>query len=283
MRLGAPIFGDASEPEKWAQLVGQHGYRAAYCPVDHKADDATVQAYVEAAQRHDIVIAEVGAWSNPLSSDETTRKEAIVFCQARLDLAERIWARCCVNITGSRGAQWDGPNPANLTPDTFDIIVATTREIIDAVKPTRTFFTLETMPYLYPDSPQSYLSLLEAIDRPAAAVHLDPVNLINSPERYFNNGDFLRECFALLGSRIRSVHAKDVLMESGLLVHLNEVRPGLGTLDYKTFLHEMDKLDPDTPFMLEHLPNAAEYALAIEYVRQTASEMGVTLSPSSVV
>lgn len=277
MRLGAPIFGNASDPQQWAQLVLAHGYRAAYCPVDHKADDAMVQAYAEAAQRHDIVIAEVGAWSNPLSSDEATRQKAIAYCQAQLDLADRIGARCCVNITGSRGAQWDGPDAANLTPDTFDLIVETTREIIDAVKPTRTFFTLETMPYLYPDSPQSYLRLLEAIDRPANAVHLDPVNLINNPERYFHNGDFLRECFALLGARIRSVHAKDVLMESRLLVHINEVRPGLGTLDYAAFLRETDKLDPDTPLMLEHLPNAEEYALAADYVRQIAAQNAIKL------
>ncbi len=277
MRLGAPIFGEKSEPEQWAKLVLQHGYRAAYCPVDNKADDATVRAYVEAAKHHDIVIAEVGAWSNPLSKDETTRKTAIAFCQAQLDLAERIGARCCVNITGSRGAQWDGPDPENLTSDTFDCIVETTREIIDAVKPIRTFFTLETMPYLYPDSPQSYLRLLQSIDRPACAVHLDPVNLINCPERYFHNADFLRECFQLLGSRIRSVHAKDVLMEAGMLVHINEVRPGLGTLDYATFLREMDKLDPDTPIMLEHLPNAEEYALAATYVRQTAAQIGAAL------
>ncbi len=277
MRLGAPIFGDAKDPEQWAQLVLQHGYRAAYCPVDYKADDATVRAYAEAARRHDIVIAEVGAWSNPLSKDEETRNKAIVHCQSQLALAERIGARCCVNITGSRGAQWDGPAPENLTLFTFEMIVETTREIIDAVKPTRTFFTLETMPYLYPDSPQSYLNLLEAIDRPACAVHLDPVNLINCPERYFHNSDFLRECFGLLGSRIRSVHAKDVLMETRLLVHLNEVRPGLGTLDYRVLLQEMDKLDPNTPFMLEHLPNAEEYTLAADYVRQTAGQIGVSL------
>lgn len=277
MRLGAPIFGEAKEPEAWAMLVKQHGYRAAYCPVDARTDEATVKAFADAAQRHDIVIAEVGAWSNPISADDAKRKEAIAHCQTQLALAERIGARCCVNITGSRGEQWDGPHPDNLTSETFELIVETTREIIDAVKPTRTFYTLETMPYLYPDSPQNYVRLMEAIDRSACAVHLDPVNLINCPERYFDNSQFLRECFQLLGGRIRSVHAKDVTMRSTLLVHLDEVRPGLGTLDYATFLREMDKLDPDTPFMLEHLPNAEEYALAADYVRQVAAQTGVSL------
>ena len=39
------------------------------------------------------------------------------------------------------------------------------------------------MPYLLPDSPDSYLALLEAVDRERFAVHLDPVNMINTPAK----------------------------------------------------------------------------------------------------
>jgi hypothetical protein len=35
------------------------------------------------------------------------------------------------------------------------MIVETTRSIIDAGKPTRTFFALDTMHWAYPDSPDS--------------------------------------------------------------------------------------------------------------------------------
>lgn len=61
MRLGGPVFGDGSDPEKWVAVVRQHGYGAAYCPVDNKADEATVRAYAEAAKAANIVIAEVGS------------------------------------------------------------------------------------------------------------------------------------------------------------------------------------------------------------------------------
>jgi len=44
--------------------------------------------------------------SNPLSSDEQTRRTAIARCQAMLALADAIGARCCVNIAGSRGEKW---------------------------------------------------------------------------------------------------------------------------------------------------------------------------------
>ncbi|MBC8137526.1 MAG: sugar phosphate isomerase/epimerase [Fibrella sp.] len=276
MRLGGPVYDVGTSPDEWVSAVQRHGYRAAYCPVGLNADDATVTAYVRAAKEANIVIAEVGAWSNPISTDPVVRKAAIAKCQVSLALADRIGALCCVNISGSRGEKWDGPHPDNLTPETFDMIVETTRLIIDAVQPSRAFYTLETMPWMYPDSPESYLQLLEAIDRPQFAVHLDPVNIICSPQRYFDNAALIRKCFDLLGPHIKGCHAKDITLSDKLTTHLDEVRPGLGSLDYTVLLHEMNRLDPDTPLMLEHLPSEIEYTLAAEWVRNKAKEEGIT-------
>ncbi len=277
MRLGGPVFGDCASPERWVAAVRAAGYRAAYCPVDANAPDAVVRAYADAAREADIVIAEVGAWSNPLSPDDATRTAAIRHCQDQLTLADRIGARCCVNIAGSRGAQWDGPHPDNLMPQTFDLIVESVQSILDAVRPDRAYYTLETMPWMYPDSPDSYRRLVEAIDRPQFAVHLDPVNMICSPQRFFANGDFLRECFAVLGPWTQGCHAKDITLASHLTVHLDEARPGLGSLNYQVLLEEMNKLPPDTPLMLEHLPTEEEYTLAAEYVRSVAAQVSVSL------
>jgi sugar phosphate isomerase/epimerase len=157
------------------------------------------------------------------------------------------------------------------------MIVETTRSIIDAVKPTRTYFTLETMPWAYPDSADSYLRLLQAIDRERFAVHLDPVNLVCSPQRYYGSGKLIRECFEKLGPYIKSCHAKDILLQTKLTTHLDEVRPGQGGLDYATFLRELSKL-PGTPLMLEHLPNAEEYDKAAEHIRGVARELGLSFA-----
>lgn len=277
MRLGAPIHGQFASPEAWVAAVQQQGYRAAYCPVTLDADQATVEAYASAATAANIVIAEVGAWSNPLSPDSAIRDAAIERCIRSLDLAERIGARCCVNIAGSRGERWDGPHKDDLTKATFELIVETVQQIIDAVKPSRTFYTLEPMPYMYPDSIESYQRLIQAIDRPAFAVHFDPVNLINSPQLYYANGDFMRAFVDQLGPAIKSVHAKDTIIRQQLTVHIDEVRPGLGTLDYPALLHALSALDPDLPFMLEHLPSQEEYEAAAAYVRGVAAQEGIQL------
>ncbi|HNS00444.1 MAG TPA: TIM barrel protein [Planctomycetota bacterium] len=271
--MGGPA--PAADPEAWVRELGRRGYRAAYCPVGADASDDVLKAYARAAAKADIVIAEVGAWSNPISRDEKQRREALALCRRQLALAERIGARCCVNISGSRGPAWDGPSKDNLTPETFDLIVATTRAIIDDVKPARTFFTLETMPWAYPDSADSYLRLLKAIDRKAFAVHFDPVNLVSSPQRYFANGALIREFFEKLGPHIRSCHAKDITLQARLMTHLDEVRPGLGNLDYAAFLGELSRF-PDVPLMLEHLPDDGEYALAADHIRAVAKTLGIS-------
>jgi sugar phosphate isomerase/epimerase len=252
------------------------GYRAAYCPVNAKASDDVVKAYARAAKKADIVIAEVGAWSNPISPDEKTRREAQQKCRTQLALADRIGANCCVNISGSRGKDWAGHSPDNFTDETFDMIVETTRALIDDVKPTRTYFTLEMMPWAYPDSADSYVALLKAIDRKRCAVHLDPVNIVCSPQRYYSNGKLIRECFRKLGPHIKSCHAKDILLSDKLTTHLDEVRPGLGGLDYEVFLKELSKM-PDTPLMIEHLKGAEEYRLAAEHIRGVAKKIGLSL------
>jgi len=286
MRLGGPVFSTFETPEEWVAAHRALGYAAAFCPVGPEASDDEVTAYVEAAREADLVIAEVGAWSNPVSPIESVRQASLEHCKARLALADRIGARCCVNVSGSRGPQdaekvtgagWAAGHPDNLTDATFDLVVASVREIIDNVQPTRTFYCLETMPWMYPDSPQNYLRLIRAIDRDRFAVHLDPVNLICSPQRYYNNAALIRECFETLGPSIKSCHAKDTLLSGTLTVHLDEVRPGVGALDFRVFLTAAEALDPDLPIMLEHLPGEEQYRLAADHLRAVAAEDGVSV------
>lgn len=273
MRLGAPIFREHTDPESWVEAVKKSGYGAAYCPIGAASDDDTVRAYRDAAEKADITIGEVGAWgNNPLSTDENARRESIRNIQERLDLADRIGARCCVTTSGSLGRHWHNP----FSEEVFGLIVESVRETIDGVKPTRTFYTLELLPRTHPHSTESYHRLTKAIDRKQFGVHFDPVNMIYSPERYYNNGALIQEFVAKLGPHIRSCHAKDILLGRGFPARLDETRPGLGKLDYGIFLREINKLDQEPPLMLEHLSTEEEYSLAADYIRSVAEANGLT-------
>lgn len=273
MRLAGHIPQKFETPLAWAEAHRRAGYGAVYSPVGLGADDADITAHVDAARYCELVIAEVGAWSNPIDPDPVKAAKALEHCRLSLDLAERLGARCCVNIAGSRNpSKWDGPHPANFSGDTFELIVQSVRAVVDAVKPRRTAYALETMPWIFPSSPDEYHALLRAIDRPGSvAVHLDPVNMINSPARAYRTGDFIRECFDKLGPHIRSCHAKDIILRETLTVHLDECRPGTGVLDYDVYLRELAKLHPDTPLCLEHI-TPEEYPLAATHLHEVAAK-----------
>lgn len=279
VRLGAPVPGSFSDPVEWVKAIKSLGYSAAYCPVGLNATAEVIKSFREEAKRSNILIAEVGVWNNMLDPDDTKRKESLDKNIRSLQLADQIGAGCCVNISGARGQIWDGPYAENYSKGTFDMIVENVRYIIDQAKPENAFYTLEPMPYMLPDSPDSYLDLVKAIDRKQFAAHLDPVNMISSPQKYYNNAAFLRECFSKLGPWIKSIHAKDILIIPELTLHLEERRPGLGALDYATFLREASKLN-NVPVMLEHLNTQEDYILAAKYVREVGKKEGIEFLPA---
>jgi sugar phosphate isomerase/epimerase len=149
--------------------------------------------------------------------------------------------------------------------------------VLDAVRPRRARFALEMMPYALPDGPDAFAQLLAAVDRPGFAAHLDPVNLVSSPRRYYDLAGLLRDCFAALGPHIVSCHAKDTRMGDALTVHIDEVRPGAGILPYEIYLGELARLPAATPLMLEHLSGPEEYARAADHIRAVAARARLSL------
>lgn len=276
--FGGPLFKKYQSPNEWIKILHDLNYGAAQCPLKPGATFTEINAYKNAAKKANIIIAEVGAWSNPLDPDENKAKAAIDKNSKALQLADEIGANCCVNISGSRNPEkWAGPHQNNLSSETFDMIVENTRKIIDAVQPKHTFYTLETMPWSFPNSVDSYVKLIKAIDRKRFAVHLDPVNLITGVNTYFNNGLLIKDAFQKLGKYIKSCHAKDILLlEDKLTPHLPEVRAGLGNLDYRVFLGELAKLN-NVPLMMEHLKSAEEYKKAADYIRLTGKSLNIQI------
>ena len=278
MRLGAPVFLKTEDPAELARAHRAEGYRAAYCPRWLTLDAPDRIREAEAAfAREDVVIAEVGAWGNLIGPDVEKRQRNLDLAQERLALADAVGARCCVDYAGTFAADSDyGPHPKNFAQDGFDFIVETIRTVIDAVKPKRARFGLEMMPWSFPESVDDYVRLLAAVDRPAFAVHLDPVNIVTSPRRYFESGALIRECFARLGPHIVSCHGKDVELRPNYMADLRECPPGQGGLDYRAFLTELNALPQEPPLMLEHLPGEAEYRAARDYVVGVAREAGLS-------
>jgi len=276
MRLGAPVEGYHSG-EEWAQMHVQLGYGAAYCPLTQQDGEAKIDEYLQAARAHDLVIAEVGIWNNLLDRDPEARKANFRYAVGQLKLADRVGARVCVNISGSHSARWDGPHPENLTEKTFREIVEITQRIIDEAAPVNTYYALEPMPWMYPCDAESYLRLIECVNRDRFAVHVDMCNLVNGMEKVYHTGDMTRNFFKKLAPHIRSVHAKDTVLRDDLTFHIGEAIPGEGIFDYDALLAECAKL-PDLPVMAEHLAAPEQYLKATRFIRSRADALGLSFT-----
>jgi len=278
MRLGGPVFVKSKDPQELARAHVAKGYRAAYSPPVSLEDAAGIKAFREAYEKAGLVIAEVGAWGNLVIPNEELRRKRVEFACRQLALADELGALGCVDYAGSFAPD-DSLNyhPKNFTREGFDIIVETVRHLLNQVKPKRAKFMLECMQWFPPDSVESYVDLILAVNHPMFGVHFDATNLVVSPRIYADTGKLIRTFIERLGPHIVSAHAKDVHHGKGYIVELYECMPGTGQLDYRALVRGLAGLKQDVPLMIEHLANEAEYDQAAAYIRGVAKEVGVSL------
>lgn len=278
MRLGGTVFYNGTDPEEYALLHVKKGFGAAICPDWVKLDrPAELNEFKRAMKQHDVKIAEVGAWCNPLHPDKEEAEKNIRYMIDRLRLAEELEADTCVNILGTKQTKtWFGPCKEGYTEYFFDEAVQVMQRIIDEVNPVHTKLSFEMMPYYFLDGPEGYLRFLDAVDRKAAGVHLDICNTMNHPERFYNNAEFIRKTFDLLRDRIVTLHLKDItIKEDSLTAAFEEVLLGTGGIDYVTLMEEITKLPKDTSAILEHLDTEEEYDMAAKAATEAANKAGM--------
>lgn len=277
MRLGGSVLNSYITPEEWLDEIIRLDYSCVIAPFDHKTDKREVEAYMALIEGHNLILGEVGAWSNPMALNIEEKEANINYCQEQLQLADELGASCCVNIVGAAGKSWDGCYEENYHEDTYSLIVDRIREIIDGVKPTNTFYTIEPMPWMVPDSPEAYLKLLRDVDRKQFGVHLDYTNMINCPSRYVKSREFIAHCYKLLGPYIKSLHIKDVTMGHELPCSIKEILPGKGSIDLGHVLQLTEKLGPNMTAYLEHFHHDQEYLQGMEYMKKIAGEVFISL------
>ncbi len=268
MRLGISSALSHTSPAHWAKQLRELGCRSAVFPVNCDSDKDTIRAYAEAAKENDLVIAEVGIWNNMLDADPEKRKANLDYAIRQIILADEIGATCAVNIAGTpHGPRWDGGYRDNFSKETFDMTVETVQYVLKQADPKRTHFSIESMPWMIPSGPQEYLELIERVNHPQFSAHLDIVNMITSPRRYFFNDEFLRECFDVLKGRICSCHLKDIRLKEEFTFQLEECAVGKGTLDIELLAQLCNEANPEMPVLIEHLNTDEEYRESFLYTK----------------
>ena len=277
--VGATHGSGVSDVYALAREHRDRGLGAAYCPVVSIDDGDRLRDIRDAFSAEGVLIAEVGGWRNMLHPDPAEAKRERQRMADYLAIADEVGALCAITCIGSPGGPGQGSHDAfNFTPGAFDAAVENARWLIDTVKPKRARFVYEIYPFSVADSPQNIRRLLDAVDRPEFAAHMDLVNLINTPRLYYENAAVARESVRLFGDRIVSAHAKDLAMQEDVSVIMHEVRPGCGNIDYATYLRVLHDLPQVVPLMLEHLHTQKDYDLGVDHIRQVAEAEQIPLA-----
>ncbi len=273
----------------WRPLLSEADFEAALPEMDLldittiaaplEAVDWTLEqstAYGELVHSFGLTIAEVAYWGNLLGSDVDRRAEHVGNVRRLLRNADAMGAGCVVTLSGSFSDE--GPlsaHPDNWTEGAQAQVAANCEEILTGLDLSRTRYALEPWCNGFFHEPDAIHAFFEHRAPDELRLHLDQMNML-SPTTYFRSGAVIDRTFELLSGRIVAVHAKDLRWHpSRMFLHLDEVVPGDGVLDYARFFTQLARLDREIPVLTEHWDSVDDYHRSFDHLRRVAVDRGL--------
>ena len=225
---------------------------------------------------NDLVVPGLGAYRfNIIHPDPAVRADHVEQVCLWVERAAAAGIASVDNVSGSRHPTVSyGYAPGSKGDEAWTDFVKSAREICDACRGTNVRFVLEPCVATLLDSPTALNRAVESIDRPdELGINFDLVNLATMESCYDLNA-VVDEVIELLGPRIVMAHVKDVRYDPTPGLHLWEVPPGEGLVDYRYWFGRLVELDRDMPVFIEHLRDMKQMVAAWQTVRNAAIEAG---------
>jgi sugar phosphate isomerase/epimerase len=240
------------------------------------APDSDVTEFKAALETYDVAVFEVPGYTNMIHPDIVKRQENLKNLTECVEAAERIGCPMVGTISGSCDRRYiHNVHPDNWTEETWKLLVESCNQVLRDTSGMKAALGMEAQVTTNLDCPEAHKRLGEDVG-PRCAVNLDPANMITL-SNYYHTTDLLNRCFDLLGETIYGAHAKDtVIWPDTQTVHVQEVCPGTGVMDFETYLIRLSNLEWPRTLCPEHL-KAEEYPLAREHIRTVAEKAGVTI------
>jgi sugar phosphate isomerase/epimerase len=276
LQAGAP---HAITPQIANQIrgMGFHGVAVFISkPLDTSlADVLAVKQTLNAAG---LEVAQANGWYEALvNPNETLRESGVRGLQALIRFGRALDAPSVYVRPGGlnpRGHWW--AHPENHSPQTFERLIDSLKKVCPTALDEGMTLAVEGHVLSPLDSPEAVRRLLEAVASPQLKFNLDPVNFIGTVKDVHDTRPMLNRLFDLLGNDGIIAHAKDCALGDALVVHINEVIPGQGTLDYELFLRRFAEKQPNGYFLIEHLP-IEKVPAAREFIVQMAERCKIEM------
>ena len=263
-----------------AQAVRDAGFRGASIIIGKslEADLADLIRLKAALHEADLEAAQTNGWYEVLvHPDPATRAQGVAGAQALVRIGRLLNAHSVYIRPGSINPR--GPwfaHPDNHTSEVFDRLVASLRQVAATAEAEGLPLALEGHVLSPLDTPERMRAVLDAVGSPALKFNLDAVNFIGSVAAVHDPRPTIERLFDLLGPDIAAVHVKDCALEDDLVLHIQEVLLGAGTMDQALILRRLGNVRPEVYTLIEHLPDERiPEARAVYW--QVAQAAGVTL------
>jgi sugar phosphate isomerase/epimerase len=173
-----------------------------------------------------------------------------------------------------------GPHPKNHSTEARERIVELLRLTAPRAEAEGVVLALECHMITALDTPAHIREIVDAVGSDSVRVNFDPVNLLSSIDAVFESGAAMVAMVAELGPRYHwTAHAKDVLIEPRLALHLEETVCGDGLLDWPAYLRCAEGLgttERPAAVLVEHMP-AFLAPRGLAFLREQAATAGVTI------
>lgn len=148
-----------------------------------------------------------------------------------------------------------GPARENFGGAARHQLVANLRQLAGTLEQEGVLLALEGHALTTLCDPPTCRALVEEVGSPSVRMNIDPVNYLVDPRALMESRAALTAIFAHLAPvAAPAVHVKDSAIGAGLVLHVEEVCPGSGLLDFTALLELCATLTEGTALVVEHLP-----------------------------
>jgi sugar phosphate isomerase/epimerase len=173
-----------------------------------------------------------------------------------------------------------GPHPQNHSAEARERIVQFLKMAAPRAEDHGVVLALECHMITSLDTPAHIREIVEAVGSAAIRVNFDPVNLLSSVDAVYASGAEMAAMVDTLSAHYHwTAHAKDMVIEPRLALHLDETVCGDGLLDWVAYLRCAERLGSATQpaaVLVEHMP-AFLARRGLTFLREQAAAAGVRI------
>jgi sugar phosphate isomerase/epimerase len=276
IRLGS--FFESMTPEGVQKLRKTGNTAAVVSPEPvHKLSDSELRAFNAALKQNDVVVFEVGGYTNMLHPNAAERQKNLKHLAMSIEAADKVGCPMVGTISGSLDPKdFFNVHPENWTEKTWKLLVDSVKQVLKDTSGCKAGLGMEAQVTTNIDGPKAHKRLMNDVGDRRCEVNLDPVNMIHL-YNYYHTTELLNECFDLLGEQILGSHAKDTyIIPDQQTVHVQEVCSGRGVMDYETYLVRLSRMKWPRTLLPEHVPGD-QLIEAKNYIEKVAAKVGVKI------